>query len=277
MDRREFLQGIAAAMASGGQITADAPEAAAVAICEFRLGPVTWKVFENPGDRDGAITFVASSGEKRVLAKTAEATFAEATPPYLGLSLSDIGLANADLLADRLLAQGDPDPDQVKSAAPPLGSARDQRRSEWTSFVGTKEACDTAPVFYGGNTRTYHPMQEMPELAEALRTRHLYEGLLGGWMPAVRKIFPIGERLVHRGDRFRRRGGARQVHRADLAPHGASSKTARWPRWYMDTATRRIPPVKEDPAQEQFYRALLVFADYWDRQLADFAPTTLPA
>ncbi len=36
------------------------------------------------------------------------------------------------------------------------------------------------------------------------------------------------------------------------------------------------PPFKEDPKKEQFYRALLVFADYWDRQLADFAPTTLP-
>ena len=35
-----------------------------------------------------------------------EAAFAEATPPYLGLSMNDIGMAGADLLADRLLQHG---------------------------------------------------------------------------------------------------------------------------------------------------------------------------
>ena len=276
MDRRQFLQGVAAAMASGGQIAADAPQQPATPVCEFTLGPATWKVVENLRDRDGAITFISSQGHKRVLAKTAEATFAEATPPYLGLSLRDIGLANADLLADRLLAHGDPDPDIVKSAAPPLGSARDQRRSEWTSFVGTKEAYDTAPVFYGGNTRTYHPMQEMPELAEALRSKRLFEGLLGGWMPAVRKVVATADGgwcdVIVFGDvEARDKFIVQTWHRTTLIRNGAVVKVV------YGHSYPAFPPARQDPPPEAFYRALLVFADYWDRQLADLAPATLPA
>ncbi len=263
-------------MASGGQIAADAPEQPATPACEFTLGPATWKVFENVRDRDGAITFISSQGRKRVLAKTAEATFAEATPPYLGLSLHDIGLANTDLLAERLLAHGDPDPEMVKSAVPPLGSARDQRRSEWTSFVGTKEAYDTAPVFYGGNTRTYHPMQEMPELAEALRSKRLFEGLLGGWMPAVRKVVATADggwcEVIVFGDvEARDKFIVQTWHRTTLIRNGAVVRVV-----YGHTYPA-FPPARHDPPPEAFYRALLVFADYWDRQLADLAPAALPA
>ncbi len=32
----------------------------------------------------------------------------------------------------------------------------------------------------------------------------------------------------------------------------------------------------EDPQPEEFYRALLAFAEYWDDQLDDFAPASLP-
>jgi hypothetical protein len=37
-----------------------------------------------------------------------------------------------------------------------------------------------------------------------------------------------------------------------------------------------FPPGREDPKPEEFYRALLVFAGYWDQQLRDCAPASLP-
>src|SRR5207237_6789115 len=37
-----------------------------------------------------------------------------------------------------------------------------------------------------------------------------------------------------------------------------------------------FPPRRKDPAPEAFYRALLVFAEYWDRQLHDASPVSLP-
>jgi len=112
--------------------------------------------------------------------------------PHLGLALKDIGVSSPDLLADRLLQNGDPDPEQVKSAAPPMASAEKNPRT-WTTFVGTKEAYDVTPVYRSGNTRTYHPIQYSPELREALKKGQLYDGLVGSWMPAVRKVIPISD------------------------------------------------------------------------------------
>ena len=36
------------------------------------------------------------------------------------------------------------------------------------------------------------------------------------------------------------------------------------------------PPARQDPKAEEFYRGLLVFANYWDRELRDVSPMTLP-
>jgi hypothetical protein len=46
-------------------------------VCEFKIGATGWKVYEDLRVRDGAITFTSSAGASRVLAKSAEATFAE--------------------------------------------------------------------------------------------------------------------------------------------------------------------------------------------------------
>ena len=118
---------------------------------------------------------------------------------YLGLKLKDIALAPADLLADQLLKTGDPDPETVRSAAPPMASAEKNPRT-WTTFVGTKEAYDVTPVYRSGSTRTYHPTQYFPELRKALEKGQLYDGLVGGWMPAVRKIIPLLGRCLLGGD-----------------------------------------------------------------------------
>jgi hypothetical protein len=305
MDRRRFLQNLAVATAGLRTLAANAtapkreadeprPEAADAAefvpanverpdveghilICEFEHAGKTWKAFEDLRTRDGSITFLASDGTGRVLTKSAEASFATANPPYLGLTLREIGLSGPDLLADRLLRNGDPDPEQVESAAPPLGSAAHQReyfRLPWDTFVGTKECLDTMPVFPPGNTRTYHPIQYFPELTgEAARNR--YDGLLGGWMPAVRKVMPVSatayyEVLVFGDVEARDEFIVETWHRTAKIENGKILKTV-YGYSYPSYPTRREPP---KPAE--FYRGLLVFADYWDRQLRDAAPANLP-
>src|SRR5271154_3460816 len=301
MDRRAFLQNLGVGTAALRYVAANAPaaERAKAAefdperelglssgpaldvaghtlISEFKIGSTGWKVYEDLRTRDGVITFISSAGASRVLAKSAEATFVEADPPYLGLKLADIGMSGPDLLADRLLQHGDPDPEQVKAAAPPQGTAKEESRWRlpWNTFVGTKECADTMPVFPSGNTRTYHPGQYLPEITnDAAKKR--FEGLIGGWMPAVRKVFPISEGVyvevvvfgdVEAHDRFI----VQTWHRTTRVENG---KVAKVVYGYSYPA---YPPTREDPSAEEFYRALLGFAAYWEKQLQDFAPAALP-
>jgi hypothetical protein len=302
MNRRKFLQNAAVASAAvtlykpTGTVSATtaleiiAADKADVEghtlVSEFKLDNASWKVYEDLRTRDGVLTFISSRGEAKVLGKRAEATFAEAEPSHLGLSMNDIGLADKDLLADRLLAGGDdPDPEKVKAAAPPQGSAtpttatgapaNTNPRTRWTTFVGTVEAYDVAPVYYGGNTRTYHPVQVAPDLRNAVSQGKVLDGLVGGWMPAVRKIMPVSDGVYYEVIVFG------DVQAPDKFIVQTWHRTARIENGKMTQAVYgysypAFPPARSDPKPEEFYRALLVFSSYWDRQLQDFASTTLP-
>ena len=301
MDRRNFLQAMAAAAASlevlgGSSVAADSaftalargPERASggsvstngyTLVCEFKRRSVAWKVYEDLRTRDGSMVFVSSSGETRELTKSAEASMAEGTP-YLGLTLKEVSLAPADLLADHLLGDralkdGDPDPEAVKSVAPPMASS-DKNPRNWTTFVGTKEAYDVTPVYRSGSTRTYHPVQYAPELHQAVEQGKVYDGLVGGWMPAVRKVIPLSERAYWEVVVFGDVGVnttkyiVHTWHRTARIEDGKVTKVA------YGQSYPAFPPARKDPRPEEFYSALLDFAEYWDRQLHDMAQVTLP-
>lgn len=298
MERRRFLQGMAAGTLALSRLPLDAQPSETLAapppapgsvpaeeisiaghtlLCTFRRGPETWKAYEDLRTRDGAITLLSSTGKARVLPKTAEAVFAEAGPAYLGLDLKTICTTPRDLLADKLLAKGDPDEDEVRRAAPPMDSATRPGRGfryNWNTIVGTRECSDTMPVYPAGNTRTYHPAQYFHELTPALATKR-YEGLAGGWMPAVRKVFPadngswletiaFGDVLAH--DRFI----VQTWHRTAEIRDGAIARVE-YGYSYPAYTHRRQPPTAED-----FYLGLLEFAEYWERLMQDVIPLTLP-
>jgi hypothetical protein len=246
-------------------------------LAAFDLDGETWKAYEDFRTRDGVLTFVSAKGPARVLRKSAEAVFPEDGPQYLGLSLREIGLAGPDLLADRLLAGGDPDETQVRRAAPPMDSAEHKERGyrpKWNTIVGTRECSDTMPVYPAGSTRTYHPIQYFAELTNDLaRKRH--EGLIGGWMPTVRKLMPAGDNAwyeivvfadVTAKDRFI----VQTWHRTALIKDGVIARVE-YGYSYPAYTRHRQPPKPED-----YYRALLRSALYWDHQLADLVSITLP-
>jgi hypothetical protein len=304
MDRRRFLQNLAAATAGLGALSEsaaattrkDGPARTSAAtraftparverpdveghmlVCQFKRGNTLWKAYEDLRTRDGAITLLAPDGTGRVLAKSAEATFATAHPPYLGLKFRDVCLSGPDLLAEKLLRNGDPDPREVEAAAPPLESAGLRRayfRLPWNTFVGTRHSFDTMPVFPAGNTRTYHPNQYFPELTwKAAQKR--YEGLLGGWKPAVCKVMPISdtayyELLIFGDVEARDQFIVQTWHRTAKIENGKIVQAV------YGYSYPPYPPRREPPGPEDFYRGLLVFSDYWDRQLRDFSPARLP-
>jgi hypothetical protein len=297
MDRRRFIQGIAVAAAgvnglptaaeakgearrlqAAGSISAkDIDVEGHTLLCSFKRNTETWKVYEDLRSRDGAITLISSNGTGRVLTKSAEAVFVEGAPPYLGLSLSEIGLSGPDLLAEALLKDGDPDPERVCSAAPPQGTEalrNPHERVGWNTFVGTRECEDTMPIYPGGNTRTYHPVQSFPDL-RGERVEKRFEGLVGGWMPAVRKVMPISDtahdEVIVFGDVMARDKFIVQTwHRTVQVENGRIAKVE------YGYSYPEFPPRRQEPAPEAFYRGLLEFAHYWERQLYDVAPAVVP-
>ncbi|MBZ5622841.1 MAG: Tat pathway signal protein [Acidobacteriia bacterium] len=304
MDRRRFLQRVAVTTAVGQALrpvkAAEPPAPAPPAdiditgqtfLCEFKLNAVNWKAYEDLSKRDGSITFVPERGTARVMGKRTEATFTQAEVPHLGLKMEDISASGPDLLANKLLEHGDPDPIQVRDAAPPLGSPPPQAANaagppqggfaagaggvrSWNTFVGTRECYDTMPVYAGGNTRTYHPNQYFPELTGAVMQKR-WEGLLGGWMPAVHKVFPLSdtayiEAIVFGDVEARDKFIVQTWHRTARIENGKVTKVV------YGYSYPAFPPTRQDPKPEEFYRALLVFANYWDKQLSDVVLAELP-
>lgn len=297
MDRRRFLRN--AALTTAGTKLLQSPFSAAAAntgismadlspsspadieghtlVCEFTHDSTRWKVYEDLRTREGAITFVSPSGSL-ILTKSAEAAFAETETPYLGLNLKDIGMSAADLLADKLLESGDdPDPEQVKAAAPPLNSVKPTGpswRLPWDTFVGTQECFDTMPVFPSGNTRTYHPVQYFPE-DKPKGTPKRFDGLLAGWMPAVRKVLATSDSAYNEvivfGDvQARDKFIVQTWHRTARIENGKIIKVV------YGHSYPAFPPARIDPEPEEFYRALLIFDAYWENLLRDFSTTSLP-
>lgn len=246
-------------------------------LSSFVLDGEPWTVYEDLRTRDGAITFLSSSGSARVLPKTAEPIFAEPGPKYLGLELSQIGLAGPDLLAEKLLAAGEPDEDAVRNAAPPMDSATPKwkfYRPGWNTILGTRECSDTMPVYPAGSTRTYHPIQYFPALTNEL-ARQRHEGLVGGWMPAARKVFPDADGSYYEtiafGDVLAQDRFIVQTWHRTAQIRDGKIVTVAYGYSYPAYDRRR-----QDPDPAEFYAGLLSFAEYWDRLLHDMSVITLP-
>ena len=294
MDRRHFLKasvaGIAAAPVAARAMTESAVPpsletlAADALAGHSRIADVTidgeaWTVWEDLRHRDGALTLVSSRGALP-LAKRTEPAFATAEPPYLGLQLKDIARAEADLLAEKLLAGGgDPDEDRVRAAAPPLASSFDPAkigsRLAWTTFVGTVQAGDVMPIFPNGRDRAFRPEHVFPALSGDDVAKKRHEGLLGGWLPAVHKVIPIDETRWYDLLVFADVGATDELvvqtwHRTLLVENGAVSKAA------YGHSNAPFPPRRVPPTPDAFYAALLAFVGAWRSALADMAPVALP-
>lgn len=298
MDRRDFLKNVAVSTATlhsfasqaktgtpsepisqGMQSAASASVEGHTLLCRFHRGKETWTVYEDLRTPDGNLTFVSGTGTCRVLRKTAEATFADDGVQHLGLDIKDIGMSGPDLLADKLLAHGDPNEDDVRRAAPPMNSSHPRTpnpnyRPTWNTFVGTRECSDTMPVYPVGSTRTYHPVQYFRELTQD-RADKRREGLIGGWMPAVRKVMP-GENgsyyeIVVFGDVLAKdRFIVQTWHRTSHIEAGKITKVVYG--YSYPAYTRR----RQDPKPEEFYLGMLEFAEYWEVQTKTLIPISLP-
>lgn len=220
-----------------------------------------WTVHEDLSTRNGQIVFASKTGQQRILPKTAETYDPPADPKYpyyTGLNISEVGLALVDLLATKLLQNGEPAEDEVRSTIPPL-----IRGPKWTTVIGNVQANDVTAVYAFGTTRAFSPWHSMPDFGRNASNILRTEGFVGAWMPAVRKVFPVPKATdeywetilfgdVEALDPFQIQTWHRMAHFSNgkmvNATYGHSYPT--------------FSKVQGGPEPAAFYRALFKFGEY---------------
>ncbi|KAF2669158.1 hypothetical protein BT63DRAFT_455133 [Microthyrium microscopicum] len=255
----------------------DIPVQGLAKLTQIQVDGVTWTVHEDLSQRDGPIVFVSPDGKQEVFPKNSEASFFKENPKYprnAGLKMSDIGMALKDLLADNLLKDGEPIEEKVAAIIPPLGSLRPGAAgapASWTHFIGNVQANDNAPVFGYGSTKQYHPIQKFPVKSSSTR----WEGYVGGWMPAVRKIHPVSNteftELILFGD-----VDAKDPFIIQSWHRTASMKNGKITQVVYAHTYPEFGPYRKGPSPEEFYTALFRFGRYWNKHVGDVSALTLP-
>jgi len=153
-----------------------APETAEVVVEDFR-------------QPDGPMLFVDAGGITARWDKTAEFAPVQSPQTCLGHSTAEVMASARDLLGDQLLATpGDPLYDTVAGVFPPIRKVA----GDVFSFVGTPDTLDKIGFTWGGRTANFDPAVYQPSIEQLRTDGRVGHGLLGGYLPVMRFVYPEG-------------------------------------------------------------------------------------
>jgi hypothetical protein len=228
-------------------------------------------VLEDFTQRKGRLLFVDDKGLQLNLPKSLEPTFAEAGSLYRGHRLEEVFNSDHDLLGDELLAKpGDPEYSEVAACFPPIS------KMHVYTFVGTHECFEKVGIFYGGSTPNFDPAAYVPAIEKIRDAGQVEDGLLGGWLPAVRFVYPEQNgdwsELVTYAPRRVENDNAR-VQPVWYRLSRIEGNKLRWVRYFG--SYHPFPPRMEVPA-DGFYQELLGLRRGWDKDLAQGMQIEVP-
>ena len=227
--------------------------------------------FEDFTQKKGHILFVDQRGVQVDLPKSLEPSFADPSGLYRGHSFAEVAKSEHDLLGDEILAKaGDPGYDEVAACLPPISKMKTY------TFVGTHDNLDKVGFRYGGRTERFFPDQYVPEIEKIRQKGQVWDGLVGGWLPAVRFVYPEESgnwtELV-----------AYAPMRVDLGNNSiqpvwyrmcrVEDNELKWVRYF--DSYHPFPPRLEFPA-EPFYAELLGMREGWNRAMASAMTIAIP-
>lgn len=234
-----------------------------------------WSAYEDLTQIDGGLYFVSQSGRTRNFTRYLEPTFDPAPGSgsvelFLGLNQSEVNLALPDLLADALLIDGEPIEAHVKDAVP-------QIIFTYQSFVGNVQANDTMFISQYGSTNNIAPLRSMTTINVSHYYDNPYDGLVGGFMPTVRKLWRLSaesnnwiEVIVFGDVDSVEPFITKTWFRSTLVIDGKIEEQ------HFSREYPASPPARLDPQPEEFYSALLRSGDYWDDNLDGMSALMLP-
>jgi sugar lactone lactonase YvrE len=219
----------------------------------------------------GHLLVIDTRGVQLDLPKTAEPTSTDTTRHFLGHTLAQVMESPTDLLGDALLAAGhDPLYEDVAAALPPI------RKMQTYSFVGTPENRDKIPFEYGGRTANFDPAPYYPGIGPTRDRGHVLDGLVGGWLPVLRFVYPGSpgdwcEMIAFAPFRKVNPSGTIQPvwYRIARVEHGE----LQWVK-YVDSYHPFPPRMEADPAL--FWTELIALRNGWEERLAGAMQVVVP-
>jgi hypothetical protein len=215
-------------------------------------------VFEQLKDRRGSIIYAGKAGPVLDLPKNLEATSAVPGTLYRGRTAEQIAKSDNDILGQELLdGTADPDYAAVAAALPPL---------RVPSFVGTRESDDKPTFAFGAfSDEIYVDLGKLFQGIRDARARNdVWEGLVGGWLPVNRFVFPTNEHEYWEETMFAEEPGhfwTQPVWYRALRVDGTQLKEAHYYYHHLP-----FPP-RGEPSAAEFYKALYHVHAVWSRDL----------
>ena len=220
-------------------------------------------IFEDFTSQTGHILILNLRGVRLDLPKSLEPTADDPAKLYLGHKLQEIIDSPDDLLANEILSRhGDPSYDEIAQVFPAI------RRMPTYSFVGANATADKVGFAYGGRSPDFDPAAYYPPLKEIRDQGKVWDGLVGGYLPVLRFVYPESPdkwtemvafaplRITNNNDRIQP-VWYRIVH--------VESGAVAWAH-YVDSYHPFPPRTEFDPTV--FYRDLIDLNNGWKRTLA---------
>ncbi len=228
-------------------------------------------VFEDFSQTNGHLLFLDETGVKVDLPKSSEPTWADPKTLYRGHRLEDVFNSERDLLGEEILAKpGDPDYADVAACVPPIS-----KMYTW-SFVGTHDCLEKVGVFYGGVTPNFDPAAYIPEIRKVRDAGRVLDGLVGGWLPALRFVYPgkpgdWSELVLYAPMRVE--NGNQRVQPVWYRVCRVENNALRWARYF--DSYHPFPP-RLEARSESFYEELLAMRAGWEQALAHGTTIDIP-
>ena len=228
-------------------------------------------ILEDFTDLKGHMLFVGASGVVKDFSKTAEATSVPTNSLYRGHRLEEIFASPRDLLGDEILAKpGDPGYSEIAACFPPIA------RMHVYSFLGTRESFEKVGVFYGGSFPSFDPVAYVPEVKRIREEGGVLDGLVGGWLPVLRFVYPEREgdwtELIAFAP-MRRENANPRVQPVWYRICRVKNNQLAWARYF--DSYHGFPP-RTDQRASACYTDLLRMENGWERAIAPAMRVAIP-
>lgn len=221
----------------------------------------------------GTLLYLGADGPIVELPKTGEPSEHNASRYLFGLSEAALRNSRSDLLADKVLASGkDPEYTQIASAIAPIQLLK----SDTFDFLGGLTTVEKVGFTYDGKSPSLNPAIYQASITAVQKARRVWHGLVGGYLPIVRFVYPeiegtFSELIAFAPLRVINNNPIVQPvwFRLTRVENGAFVYSR-----FIDTYQPVLPHIVPDP--RAFYADLLQLKGDWDGLLAPALQISVP-